>query len=500
MWMRAILTLSLLAAAVRAEAAPAVTVLYFDNDTGDATYEPLGKGLADMMVTDLSSVDGIEVVEREKLEAVLQELRLQREKYFDPKTAQKIGKGIGAEYAVTGAFVSVAPDLRIDVRVIRIATGQVVKANKVVGKKDRFFALQEELVKALAEGLAGALSIKGKPTATPKDKVDLSTAVAYGKGLDLRDSGDLKAASQQMQQVMQTAPGFTLARSRYMQIMKQLYAAKDKRSEVLKKTEAELLERIDKRIASDDKQLGTRGNSLALNWRMTVPIRALRSELMLRRLADRFDAPRRELKKALEDYLDNQHKLLEHQLQFMDKGHYAFGYGLCHQDDWRPMCISNQDLERAGDLVLADPMRDSHYVEGHQILQDMHALVMFGDRPYFSAVKLPRRVCFSQLDPAYPARALKWLDRAIELIEGYDPEQDARWLEDEKISLRIQRAQHMVLTGKPEEAIASLQDALTRFPKAKRFAEVEGLLKSVLAGENKWANGRPFVATCQPPP
>src|SRR5215470_4700728 len=126
-----------------------VAVLYFDNDTGDQSFDPLGKGLADMMVTDLAGVPGIQVVEREKLEALLQELKLQRTRYFDPKTAQKIGRGVGAEYAVTGSFAAVAPDIRIDVRVLRIATGEVVVARKVTGQKERFFDLQQQLAAAL---------------------------------------------------------------------------------------------------------------------------------------------------------------------------------------------------------------------------------------------------------------------------------------------------------------------------------------------------------------
>src|SRR5215831_18289394 len=100
--------------AIAFAATPArITVLYFDNNTGDKAYDPLAKGLADMMITDLASAPGLVVVEREKLEAVLGELKLQRSRFFDPKTAQRIGKGIGATYAVTGAFVSMEPNIRI---------------------------------------------------------------------------------------------------------------------------------------------------------------------------------------------------------------------------------------------------------------------------------------------------------------------------------------------------------------------------------------------------
>ena len=116
-----------IAAPARAASPATVTVLYFDNDTGDESLAYLGKGLADMMITDLAAVPAIQVVEREKLEALLTELKLQRTKYFDAKTAQRIGKGVGARFAVAGSFTWLAPEMRIDVRVIEIANGRVVK-------------------------------------------------------------------------------------------------------------------------------------------------------------------------------------------------------------------------------------------------------------------------------------------------------------------------------------------------------------------------------------
>jgi len=145
---------------------PVVTVLYFDNDTGDEAFKHLGKGLADMMTTDLAAVDSVRVVEREKLQALLDELKLQRTSYFDPATAQKIGRGLGAAFAVTGAFHAFAPEVRIDTRVVRIATGEIVKAARVTGKQEQFLELQGKLAASLVEGLEAALQgpIAGQAT------------------------------------------------------------------------------------------------------------------------------------------------------------------------------------------------------------------------------------------------------------------------------------------------------------------------------------------------
>lgn len=491
--------LVVLGAASVARATPAVMILYFDNDTGDPAFDPLGKGLADMMVTDLAALPGVQIVEREKLEALLAELKLQRTKFFDPKTAQKIGNGIGAEYAITGSLAAQNPDLRIDVRVVRIATGQVVKADKVVGKSDKFFALEQDLVTRLASGLGAALGQHPEAVKAQGGVDNVATVIEYGKGLEQRDRGDLAGAAEHMEKAMKVAPEFKLARSRYLAIMKELYAAKGTRAEALQKADAALLASLDARIAKEAVRL-TKDAGFAVNWRMTVVPMALRGELLFRRVVERLDRPAAELRPALKAYLDNQLRLLEHQLGMQKPGSYVWGYGLCADPEWRFACLSKDEVGWASDLGLANPMDDSHMIEGHQILQDAHGVLMFGTQPAFSAVKVKRAVCLHKLDPAYPAQALKYLDRAIALIGQYSTSAyDPPFLEEETISLHLQRAQHFLLFGKREEAIASVQAMLTRYPKGKRFTELEGLLRAILAGESKGANGRPFVPPCADP-
>src|SRR3954462_13189584 len=65
-------------AADAAHAAPAnagttIGVLYFDYAGKNAELAPLSKGLAPMLISDLAAVDTVRVVERERLQAVLDE-------------------------------------------------------------------------------------------------------------------------------------------------------------------------------------------------------------------------------------------------------------------------------------------------------------------------------------------------------------------------------------------------------------------------------------------
>jgi curli biogenesis system outer membrane secretion channel CsgG len=59
-----------------ARAEPTVALTYFDNNTGDPSFDPLGRGLADMLITDLSVLSSLKIVERARLNEVLSELEL----------------------------------------------------------------------------------------------------------------------------------------------------------------------------------------------------------------------------------------------------------------------------------------------------------------------------------------------------------------------------------------------------------------------------------------
>ncbi|MDP6945075.1 MAG: CsgG/HfaB family protein, partial [Myxococcota bacterium] len=69
-----------------------IAVSYFANTSKKPELEPLKKGIAEMLITDLSVSKDIRLVERSRLNDVMKELDLQASKFVDKKTAAKIGK------------------------------------------------------------------------------------------------------------------------------------------------------------------------------------------------------------------------------------------------------------------------------------------------------------------------------------------------------------------------------------------------------------------------
>jgi len=194
-------------------AARTIAIAYFDNNTGSADLEPLRKGLADMLITDLGNISSLQIVERDKLNQVLGELKLSQSKFIDPKTAQKLGKGLAAEFIMTGGYVVSGDNLRVDVRVIAVASGKVAASEKVEGKKTDFFAIEKDLVDILVKTLDVKLSTseRGKLRSNATESFDAWQK--YSAGLDAKDRGDEAEARRLFQAALDADPNYRAAKT-----------------------------------------------------------------------------------------------------------------------------------------------------------------------------------------------------------------------------------------------------------------------------------------------
>jgi TolB-like protein len=170
-----------------------VAVLYFQNQ-GNPTLEPLKVGLAQMLVTDLVGKPNVTVVERQQLQAVLDELQLAHRGVVDPATAVRVAKLVGADHVVMGGYFELAGTFRLDARVVRTETGVVAHAKGLTGKTSDF----QELEQALAEDLARWFRTSDTPgvPADPPQGADLRPpATPEGTGATGTRGGDAVGAA-----------------------------------------------------------------------------------------------------------------------------------------------------------------------------------------------------------------------------------------------------------------------------------------------------------------
>jgi len=492
-------------AAARADK-PVITVLYFDNDTGNAAFKHLGKGLADMMTTDLSAVPNIRVVEREKLQSLLDELKLQKTSYFDPSTAQRIGRGVGAAFAVTGAFHAFAPEVRIDTRVVRIATGEIVKAARVTGTQDAFLALQGKLAATLVEGLEAALA---EPLAAPvKDTLakgkgtrakTVDVAVDYGDALATRDTGDLKAASQQMQRVIQKAPEFGLARTRYLEFMKRIYVVKEQvqkqAADQDEPDERALLQRIEATLAAKPSPMPDRGSASDHYDRVCKYLshRVLRGIYLRRKVRQMLAQGPAAYLPWVRAYRDNELLYAAEARSYWRKDARPMISFIAHDSrrgaySWVPgiygaLAYTYQGALRPDSIPLNLGAFLVHYNSASEDEIEREHLDRRRTGPARSKADTwgkprPRADwCFVQDDPSLA-------DEALRLTDALAGHESGHWTE-------LDRAVDVLLTlGRADDAVAKLQRRLDRSPADVDY--IEKKMRAILEGR---AKGH----TCEPP-
>lgn len=189
-----------------------IAILYFDNGSDNAELSRLRKGLADMLISDLSKVKMLNVIERARLEEILKEQKLNNSKEFDASTASKVGKLLGVQYILTGSFFDMLGTMRIDARIIDVETGKIIKSEGIDGATNTFFDLEKKLVVKIAGGLNVDLAAEKTNASSKETSLSYDTSLLYSDGLEQMDKGETSKAIDTFKKVLQKNPDFLPAK------------------------------------------------------------------------------------------------------------------------------------------------------------------------------------------------------------------------------------------------------------------------------------------------
>lgn len=111
-------------------AAPAVSsVAVWDLENfGGALDTEWGEVLSSSVIQVFEESGRYTVVEREQLILALEELRLGSSALADESTRLKIGRLVGARYMVFGGYMVLGSQMRLDLRLVEVETGRIVRA------------------------------------------------------------------------------------------------------------------------------------------------------------------------------------------------------------------------------------------------------------------------------------------------------------------------------------------------------------------------------------
>lgn len=187
-----------------------VAVFYYYDATPDQQFRYLQKALAAMIISDLSQVESLTVVERLRVQYLLEEMAMGRTDIVDPGTAPRTGRLLGAESLVIGTLES--GSIKSETSVASTVKKDVIATFPVADDQQNFFQLEKKIVSNVLDIL------KVMPTSAEKQAIDkyhttsYPAVICYGQALDAQDRGQWKAARGYYRCAIEADPSFALAR------------------------------------------------------------------------------------------------------------------------------------------------------------------------------------------------------------------------------------------------------------------------------------------------
>lgn len=195
---------------------PKAVAIYPFANKGTASYAPLSRGLAAMIITDLSQVPGLTVVERIQIQAILDELKLAKSGLVNPESAPRVGKLVGAAKFTTGSFLDLAEEkIRLDATVTQTESGKRLSAIDSSGELASFYTIQKALVVKLLCSLGYCPESLDEPTRLLVEKIHTKNLKAFrhfSDGLVAFDARHYRDARRGFILALEEDPDFDLAR------------------------------------------------------------------------------------------------------------------------------------------------------------------------------------------------------------------------------------------------------------------------------------------------
>ncbi len=178
-------------------------------------YAPLSRGFSEMVSIDLAKLKEIKILERVRIQAVLDELKLAQSDAVDQSTAPRVGKILKAGMIVSGDYdVNDDGDFNINLGSWEVPSSQRKSwVNKSGSLKD-LFVLQKQVVFAFLQENGFNLTQEEKENIAYIPTQNLEAFLAYSKGLLQEDAGNFQQAGQFFNQASQMDPGFKDAGSK----------------------------------------------------------------------------------------------------------------------------------------------------------------------------------------------------------------------------------------------------------------------------------------------
>ncbi len=188
-----------------------VAVMPFQFSGADTSLKPIERGFAELVTTDLSRVARLTVLERERLQALLDEIELQQQNGAAAGTGVRAGKILQVGKMVGGSIQQQGDQLQANAIVTDLATTTIGTPARDQRSLDELFTMEKNIVLGVLQNMGVVPTTAERNAIEQRPTRSLAAFLAYSRGLELADQGRFDDASRAFDNALRIDPGFTPA-------------------------------------------------------------------------------------------------------------------------------------------------------------------------------------------------------------------------------------------------------------------------------------------------
>ena len=194
----------------------AVAVFPFRYVGTNPDLAPIGRGLTQLMITDLAKVSRLKLLEREQVQALVDEMALTESGKVDPANGARSGRMLRASRVLQGSVqdVPARSQIRLDAAMVNATDANVVATGSASDQLQQLFTMEKQVLAGIIQQMGITLSPAEQRALSERPTADLQAFLAFSRGLEAEDRGDWKGAADNFGAAAARDPNFRAARDK----------------------------------------------------------------------------------------------------------------------------------------------------------------------------------------------------------------------------------------------------------------------------------------------
>lgn len=200
----------------------AIAVLYFRNVSDWDELNPIVKGIQELISHDLRKIQRVQIVNRLKVQFLLEELAMGSNEFFDRIRTPDAGRLLGANYLISGGLERVGQsEIQVNAGVVATKSGRLLgTGTELKGQISQIVDLSKKLVLNLLEDLDIQVMTSERQDILRTHTKSSLAFIAFSKGLDFEDRNLYAQARYQYNKALKEDANFGLAKVRLAELPK----------------------------------------------------------------------------------------------------------------------------------------------------------------------------------------------------------------------------------------------------------------------------------------